>query len=177
MGYQQSGALHLAEIREFASFEPSEQRFIKQALHLIRARDVTEVVAQYARNSDETYVIKAQHIFYSRLQSTLKLPAGSGYEASGEFLGILIPVTAFDLAQEKVHSFSAYRFLYERILGAEVRPWLPSAFCAAAALPQIRPQRRKLLLQSISEAAATAPGWSQRQPSFIPEWIEREDAS
>ena len=32
-------------------------------------------------------------------------------------------------------SFSAARFLYERLVGAEGRPWLPAAFCAAAALP------------------------------------------
>ena len=51
-----------------------------------------------------------------------------------------------------------------------------AAFCGAAALPQIRPNRRKHLLQSISEAAATAPGWSQREPSFYPEWVEKEAA-
>jgi hypothetical protein len=53
---------------------------------------------------------------------------------------------------------------------------LPSAFCAAAALPQIRPERRKALLHSISEAAATAPGWSARAPMFYPEWVEKEAA-
>jgi hypothetical protein len=88
----------------------------------------------------------------------------------------LLRVTAFDIAQDRIEGFSAYRFLYERLLGAEVRPFLPSAFCAAAALPQIRPDRRKHLLQSLSEAAATAPGWSDRQPSFYPEWVEQEAA-
>jgi hypothetical protein len=53
---------------------------------------------------------------------------------------------------------------------------LPSAFCAAAALPQIPPERRKALLHSISEAAATAAGWSARAPMFYPEWIEEEAA-
>ena len=77
---------------------------------------------------------------------------------------------------EKLDSFSAYRFLYERLLGAQCRPWLPAAFCAAAALPQIRPERRKMLLQSLSEAAATAPGWSEREPAFFPEKIEAEAA-
>lgn len=85
-------------------------------------------------------------------------------------------MTAFDLAQDRIECFSAYRFLYERLLGARVRPWLPSAFCAAAALPQIRPERRKALLHSISEAAATAPGWSDREPTFYPEWVEKEAA-
>ena len=91
-------------------------------------------------------------------------------------MGKLLRVTAFDVAQDRIDGFPAYRFLYERLLGAEVRPFLPSAFCAAAALPQIRPERRKHLLQSISEAAATAPGWSSREPSFYPEWVEQEAA-
>jgi hypothetical protein len=30
-----------------------------------------------------------------------------------------------------------------------------------------------MLLHSISEAAATAPGWSDRAPSFYPEWVEQ----
>lgn len=53
-----------------------------------------------------------------------------------------------------------------------MRPYLPSAFCAASALPVIRPERRKMLLQSLSEAAATAPGWSQREPGFYPEYVD-----
>ena len=86
-------------------------------------------------------------------------------------------MTAFDLSQERINSFSAFRFLYERLLGARVRPYLPAAFCAAAALPVIRPLQRKLLLQSLSEAAATAPAWSDRQPSFYPEYIEDVEAA
>ena len=93
-----------------------------------------------------------------------------------EFVGALIRITAQDLAQEQITSFSAYRFLYERLLGAKARPWLPSAFCGAAALPQIRPCRRKMLLQSLSEAAATAPAWSEREPCFYPEKVEAEAA-
>ena len=62
------------------------------------------------------------------------------------------------------------------VIGYEPRKSGRPAFCAAAALPQIRPDRRKGLLQSISEAAATAPGWSTRAPSFYPEWVEKEAA-
>jgi len=91
-------------------------------------------------------------------------------------MGPLLRVTTFDLAQERLAGFCAYRFLYERLLGADVRPWLPAAFCGAAALPRIRPDRRKGLLQSISEAAATAPGWSRREPMFVPDFVELEAA-
>ena len=84
------------------------------------------------------------------------------------FFGALVRVTAQDLARGALASFAAYRFLYERLLGAGVRPYLPASFCAAAALPQIEPARRKLLLESISEAVVTTPGWSNREPVFIP---------
>ncbi len=89
----------------------------------------------------------------------------------------LISLAAYDLGQGRIHSFPAFRFLYERLLGPDSRPWLPGAFCAAAALPHLHPKTRKGLLQSISEAAATAPGWSTREPSFFPEWIEKVDMS
>ena len=82
---------------------------------------------------------------------------------------------AFDLGQDRLPNFAAYRFLYERLIGASARPWLPAAFCSAAALPHLHPDRRRLLLQSISESAATAPGWSNREPAFWPEWVEKVD--
>jgi hypothetical protein len=42
-------------------------------------------------------------------------------------------------------------------------------------LPHLHPDRRRVLLQSISESAATAPGWSNREPVFWPEWVEKVD--
>ncbi len=91
------------------------------------------------------------------------------------FLAPLVTLAGFDLGQGRLTSFSAFRFLYERLIGAEARPWLPSAFCAAAALPHLHPELRRKLLQSISEAAATASGWSNRQPAFFPHWVEKVD--
>src|SRR3546814_9678808 len=63
------------------------------------------------------------------------------------------------------------------LLGADARPWLPAAFCAAAALPHLHPDLRRALLQSISEAAATASGWSTRAPAFFPSWVEKIDTA
>ena len=37
--------------------------------------------------------------------------------------------------------------------------------------------RYYVLLQSLSEAAATAPGWSDREPAFYPEYIEAAEAA
>lgn len=170
-----TASLTIAELREFAGFSPFEQRYIKRSLDVGLGRQ--DAFKLWARDADENSSIRSQYVVYQDLKLLRgQVPAETGFEAIETFLGKLVRVTAFDLAQERLGCFSAYRFLYERLLGPEVRPFLPSAFCAAAALPQIRPERRKDLLQSISEAAATAPGWSTRAPSFFPEWVEKEAA-
>lgn len=170
-----TASLTIAELREFASFSPCEQRYIKRSLDIGLGRQ--DAFRLWARDAAENASIRSQYLVYQELKGLRgKVPSETSFEALEAFLGKLIRVAAFDLAQERLASFSAFRFLYERLLGADVRPFLPSAFCAASALPQIRPERRKHLLQSISEAAATAPGWSSREPSFYPEWVEKEAA-
>jgi hypothetical protein len=168
-------SLTISELREFASFTPGEQRYIKRSIDVGLGRQ--DAFKLWARDPDESRAIRSQYVVYQELKSLRgQTPSETGFDAIEAFMGKLVRVTAFDLAQERIECFSAYRFLYERLLGPEVRPWLPSAFCAAAALPQIRPDRRKGLLQSLSEAAATAPGWSTRAPCFFPEWVEKEAA-
>jgi hypothetical protein len=170
-----TASLTIAELREFAGFSPCEQRYIKRSLDVGLGRQ--DAFKLWARDAAETASIRSQYVVYQELKRLRgSVPEESGFEALEGYMGKLMRIAAFDLAQERISCFSAFRFLYERLLGADVRPFLPSAFCAAAALPQIRPEKRKFLLQSISEAAATAPGWSAREPSFYPEWIEKEAA-
>ncbi len=168
-------SMTISEMREFAGFEPCEQRYIRRSLDIGLGRQ--DAFKLWARSEGESAAIRSQYVAYQELK-TLRdtVPAGSGFGEIESFIGKLTRVAAFDLAQERIASFSAFRFLYERLLGADVRPWLPSAFCAAAALPQIQPERRKMLLQSLSEAAATAPGWSDRAPTFYPDFIEADAA-
>jgi len=170
-----TASLVIAELREFASFTAAEQRYIKRSLDVGLGRQ--DALKLWARDAAEDVAIRQQYEAYRDLPCLRSAhPADDADVAVEFFLGKLIRLTVFDLAAERLTSFSAYRFLYERLLGAEVRPWLPGAFCAAAALPQIRPERRKLLLQSISEAAATAPGWSTREPCVFPTWVDKEAA-
>ena len=170
-----TATLTIAELREFAGFDAAEQRYIRRSLDIGLGRQ--DAFKLWARDAAEVASIRSQYVAYQELKGLRgAIPANSGFEGLDAFMGKLVRLTAFDLAQERIESFSAYRFLFERLLGAQVRPWLPSAFCAAAALPQIRPDRRKKLLHSISEAAATAPGWSEREPCFYPEFIEKEAA-
>ncbi len=170
-----TATLTISELREFASFTSCEQRYIRRSLDIGLGRQ--DAFKLWARDAEESASIRRQYVAYQDLKALRVMrPDDVGFEDIELFMGKLVRMAAFDLAQEKLNSFSAFRFLYERLLGAWVRPWLPGAFCGAAALPQIRPDRRKKLLHSISEAAATAPGWSEREPSFYPEFIEKEAA-
>jgi hypothetical protein len=166
------GALSLVELKEFASFPAATQRYIRRSLDVgLNRRDALK---RWSRNASEASSIRAQEHIYRRLDHIRNyVPDDSGLDAMEPMMGPLITVTAFDLAEGKLPDFASYRFLYERLVGAAVRPWLPAAFCAAAALPHLHPDRRRSLLQSISEAAATAPGWSNREPVFYPEWVEK----
>lgn len=161
----------IAEMREFAGFAPCEQRYIKRSLDIGLAR--TDAFRRWGRSEAENTAIRRQYVAYQDLKALRGLvPQDGALHEVEAFLGKLVRVAAFDLEQERLASFSAFRFLYERLLGAQARPYLPAAFCAASALPSIRPEWRKVLLQSLSEAAATAPGWSVREPVFLPEYVD-----
>ena len=168
------GALTLIEMKEFAAFPKGAQRYIRRSLDVGLGR--RDAMKRWSRDVGEAASIRAQERVYRRLDHIRDyVPDDSGLEAMEPMMGPLVAMTAFDLGQDKLPDFASYRFLYERLIGAAVRPWLPGAFCAAAALPHLHPERRRVLLQSISEAAATAPGWSNREPAFYPEWVEKVD--
>ena len=168
------GALLISEMKEFAGFPKATQRYIRRSLDVAFSR--VDPQGTWARDDVEAAAIAAQSRFYKQLDHLrLQIPDDSGLDMIEPFMGMIVTLTAFDLGQDRLPSFAAFRFLYERLLGASVRPWLPAAFCAAAALPHLHPDRRRMLLQSISESAATAPGWSNRDPVFWPEWVEKVD--
>jgi hypothetical protein len=168
------GAMTLAEMKEFATFPAATQRYIRRSLDIGLGR--LDAMDRWSRDVVEAASIRAQSRMYDRLDGLRDIiPDDSGLDAVEPFMAPLVTLSAFDLGQDRLGSFGSYRFLYERLLGAPVRPWLPGAFCAAAALPHLHPERRRKLLQSISEAAATAAGWSAREPSFFPEWVEKVD--
>jgi len=171
-----TATITIGEMREFAGFEPCEQRYIKRSLDIGLAR--CDAFKLWGRTEAENVAIRRQYVAYQDLKLLRTMVPQEGTPSEVErFIGKLVRMAAFDLEQERLESFSAFRFLYERLLGAEARPYLPAAFCAAAALPMIRPGHRKVLLQSLSEAAATAPAWSKQVPSFYPEYIEDVEAA
>ena len=170
------GSTTLSEMKEFAEFPASTQRYIRRSLDIALER--TDAVEQWSRDAVESASIKAQARIYQRIETLRSvLPEDSALDCVEPFMAPLVTMSAFDLGQCRLPTFGAYRFLYERLIGAGARPWLPGAFCAAAALPHLHPDQRRTLLQSLSEAAATAPGWSNREPSFYPEWVDKIDVS
>lgn len=162
----------LGEMRLFASFSAAEQRYIRRSLDVGLIRG--DAIDIWARNPGEAASIETQARRYRMLDLIRAcVPDDDAPEEAEAFLASLITLSVSDLREGKVASFDAYRFLYERLVGAEVRPWLVSAFCAAAAQPGIHPELRKQLLQSIPEMDVLAAGWSIREPLFYPEWVEK----
>jgi hypothetical protein len=166
----------IAEMQEFASFDACEQRYIRRSLDVLRKG--VDAEERWSRDTDETASIRAQARLYRTLAPAIRstVPDDIAVEVATEFLAALTTLSAFDLGEGKLLSFAAYRFLYERLLGGSVRPWLPSAYVAAATLPCLHPELRKDLLSSISAGEAAANGWSSRETLFDPEWVEKVPA-
>lgn len=161
----------LAEMRLFAAFSAAEQRFIRRSLDVGLSRSDANL---WARGLQELREIEAQRRRYRSLELIgACIPDDIDPEGTEIFIAPLISVAAADLAEGKIEDFEAFRFLYERLLGPNIRPWLLSAFCAASALPCVHPDRRRKLLQSIPVQDAVATGWSVRPPLFFPEWVEK----
>jgi hypothetical protein len=162
----------ISEMKEFATFSAGEQRYIRRSLDV--ASRGPDALALWSRSPAEAASIKAQERLYRTLLELIRnsVPDDIGIDATAEIIGPLMTISAFDLGEGKIEGFPAYRFLYERLLGASVRSWLPSAFVGAAALPYLHPELRKVLLGSITASDAAAVGWSNADPAFIPEWVD-----
>jgi hypothetical protein len=162
----------LGELKLFAGFSAAEQRYIRRSLDVGLKR--CDAIQCWARNSAESREIEEQSRRY-RIVDLVRacIPDDDSMEATECFLAPLITMSVADLANGKLSGFEAYRFLYERLVGPEVRPWLLSAFCAAASMPSIHPDLRKKLMESIPLQAVVISGWSIRAPLFYPEWVEK----
>lgn len=169
---RKSSTQMLSEMKLFAGFSAAEQRFIRRSLDVGLSRG--DAIVCWARSPAEAAEIESQSRRYRLLDAIRACVCDDPDPEMAEcYMAPLITLSAGDLGESKLTDFEAYRFLYERLLGAAVRPWLLSAFCAAAALPAIHPEQRKTLLQSIPVRDVIAAGWSIRAPIFMPEWVEK----
>ena len=121
-----SGAMLITEMKEFAGFSKATQRYIRRSLDVAYGR--RDPIECWARDEGEAASIRAQARLYKQLDHLrLQVPDDSGLDMIEPFVGMLITLSAFDLGQDRLPNFAAYRFLYERLVGASARPWLPSA--------------------------------------------------
>ena len=172
MAHKQSLQM-IIEMKEFATFSGAEQRFIRRSL------DVAAMGAaagdKWSRHDGERSTIEAQARRYRGTLSALRelIPDDIAIDEAAAFVTQLLMLSASDLGEGKLASFAAYRFLYERLLGGPVRPWLVSAFLGGAAMPHVNPALRKTLLKSVTEGDVLAAGRSSRDAAFTPEWVDK----
>ena len=164
----------ISEMREFAGFTPTEQFFIARSLDLALERHPLRSGSAVTAPASMTRTQLAEYKALRAQRNALRTHASD--DALRNFFGALVDVSAQDFARGHLSSFAAYRFLYERLLGSSVRPYLPASFCAAAALPIIEPERRKELLGSVDEAIVITAHWSSRPPAFFPCQVADEPA-
>ncbi|MET1111252.1 MAG: hypothetical protein ABWX67_06980 [Allosphingosinicella sp.] len=168
------GTAALAEMAEFGSFTSATQRYIRRSLDV--GLDRRDAVRRWSRDPHETARIRLQEKIYRRIDPIRsELSGQAGTMPDEAVFAALVAVTAFDLREAKLPNFAAYRFLYERLIGACVRPWLPAAFAAAATLPHLHPEHRRELIRGLDEAATLCAAWSKREPIFIPIWVDKTD--
>jgi hypothetical protein len=87
------GALTLAEMKEFASFSASTQRYIRRSLDIGLERE--DALARWSRDVIEAASIKAQTRIYERLDAIRHMvPDDSGLDAVEPFLAPLITISA-----------------------------------------------------------------------------------
>ena len=160
------GSAIFAEMEEFAGFSIGAQSYIRNSLEV--ANGDPPMVSR--ENLKECSSIHQQAQMYRSLDTMRAQLVGRRSMSDSGFLALLIELTTFDLATGELDGFAPYRFLYERLLGAQARPWLPGAFGAVALIAHFKAMHRITLLQSLDDAVAIR--WSEREPSFYPERID-----
>ena len=163
-----TGEMMFAEMQEFASFGIEVQHYICRSLDIAVSPKISP--GDWARSEREAHDIYAQKQAYRLLPGIrAALPGPDGFMDSEAFLLPLIAVSTFDVTCGPIESFAEYRFLYERLFGPAVRPWLASAFLAAAASPHFPAEIRKGLVRSVNSCLTDR--WSSAHPAYQPRWL------
>ena len=96
-----TASLTIAELREFAGFSAAEQRYIKRSLDIGLGRQ--DAFKLWARDACESASIRSQYVIYQELKALrTSIPAETGFDAIEAYIGKLIRVAAFDLAQDRL---------------------------------------------------------------------------
>lgn len=165
---------------EFFGFELDERMHIARGLQMAAsdAPDASPLAIAFAAriNPDTVRFGSALQqmmagdlaVFYTKgglLELKQTLPRDGEASANAHFLQTLIFATIKELNFWSIHRFQPYRFLYERLVGTEIRPFLPAAFLASVNLPRGEAEWAR-------NATATVELWdgqdSRPPPLFFP---------
>src|ERR1044071_6087053 len=91
------GPLLFADMKDFAGFAKATQRYTRRSLDVAYGR--RDPIECWARDEGEAASIRAQARLYKQLDHLrLQVPDDSGLDMIEPFIGMLITLSAFDLA-------------------------------------------------------------------------------
>ena len=94
----------IAEMKEFAGFSASTQRYLRRSLDV--AEGGADVLVTWARDDVEAAQIRAQSRMYRRIPALRDLvPGGSDLLAAEPMMAPLVTLSAFDLGQGRLPTF------------------------------------------------------------------------
>ena len=137
------GALLISEMKEFASFPKATQRYIRRSLDVAYGR--SDPLETWARDEIEAAAISCPGPLLQAARSSPRADPGRQRSRHDR----AVPGHAGDAGRVRPRpgppariSLPSASFTSD-CWAQTSRPWLPAAFCAAAALPHLHPDRRR----------------------------------
>ena len=178
-GKSSDGTITLAEMREFASFPSSTQRYIRRSLDVAFHR--ADAMELWCRDVVEAASIRAQCRIYERIQDLRsRVPDDSGLDQVEPFMAPLIGMSAFDLGQDRLTSFPPIVFfmsacsepVHGRGCPGRFAPPLACRTCtrtsAAPCSNRSAKRPRPPLAGPTASRASTLNGWRRWTPARRP---------
>jgi hypothetical protein len=155
-----------SERAEFAGFGPATQGCIVRALDFGLPRG--NPLADWCGDGWDLPLLMARMEIYlviPELREQL-LDSGIPDERFGRW-PLIRRCARFDLAQAEMADLAAFRFLYERLFGPPLRPWITNLFVHAITEPGFTPEDRQSALATVTPFDL-AP-WEDDEPcTFFP---------
>lgn len=149
------------ERAEWRAFDAGERRYILARLHgLLNPVGGDPQVVTYLLDGDY-YLVLAE--------ARRLLPKSGALWELQAFMGHATAVAVRDVMWGQLQSFSAFRFLHERTLGARSRPYLPMMFLSAVASPGVADKFRLKYLERVTLADVCLDSIETGECCFIPE--------
>lgn len=157
------------EMRLFAAFSTDTRRYIVRALDFGLPRG--EPMKRWAGSFFDIGPLLARADLYAAIPDVRRLLTGGlALERSAPAFIVIQRCADFDLSWNEMADFASFGFLYERLFGPGVRPWLTSVFTAAATSPNIVQEAGSAMLRTVT--MFDGPEWNSGEPAprFMPEW-------